>query len=151
MSGTGSPHRRWKRWALIASLALNVLFVGLVVGAVLRGPPDQAIGGPGLWRYAHALPDPYRRELVRTVRRSRSDWGAQRVALRDARGALAEALRAQPFDIDAVATVLANEQRLAGQLADRGNTLLLEQIARMSAEDRSRYADSIQRRRHTHR
>lgn len=150
MTETGAPRRRWTRWALIASLALNLLFVGLVAGAVLRGPPDRGVGGPGLWRYAHALPDHHRRDLVRTVRRSRDDWGGQRAALRDARDALAEALRADPFEITAVAAVLAEEQRLAGQLAERGNALLLEQIARMSAEDRARYAEAILRR-HTHR
>jgi len=147
MAAPAEPRRRWLRWALIGSLALNLLLVGLIAGAILRGPPDRISGGPGLWRYAHALPDPYRRDLIRSVRRSRDAWSGPRTELRGKREELAAALRADPFEIDAVAAIFAEEQRLAGALAERGSALIVDQIARMSPDERARYAEAITRHR----
>ena len=55
--------RNWLKWALVASLAVNLAFVGLVVGALIKGPPHAPWPGIALWHYARALPDPYRRDL----------------------------------------------------------------------------------------
>ena len=56
---------------------------------------------------------------------------------------LAEALVAQPFDPAAVVAVLDLERRLISDLTARGTALLMEQITRMSPEDRAAYAEAL--------
>lgn len=135
------PGRPRLKWALVASLGLNLIFVGLLAGAVFRGPPPPPI--PGLWHYARALPDPYRRDLSRALRDSRRDWIGPRDALRAQQQAMAAALTAEPFDPAAVAEVLARETSLSGELSARGREMLLAEIARMSAADRAAYAEVL--------
>jgi hypothetical protein len=53
---TSPRPRPWQRWLLYASLGLNLAFVGLVAGAIMRGPPEVGLPGPALWHYARALP-----------------------------------------------------------------------------------------------
>jgi uncharacterized membrane protein len=146
------PRRPWRRWLLVASLGLNLAFVGLVAGAVLRGPPEAG-PAPGLWHYARALPDAHRRDLGRALRASRPDWGGPREALRAQRAELAAALTADPFDPDAVAAILREEARLTGTLAERGTRLLFDQIVQMDADERAAFAAAIlqERRRGPHR
>ncbi|PZQ51435.1 MAG: hypothetical protein DI556_04530 [Rhodovulum sulfidophilum] len=134
----GSP---W-RWVLIGSLCLNLALGGVIAGAFLKrpGPPP-----PGLWNYGRALPEPYRDDLVRALRDSRRDWIGPREALRGQRAALAEALVAQPYDPVAVAEVITREPRLMDSLAQRGSQLLLDQISRMTPEDRAAFAEALRR------
>jgi uncharacterized membrane protein len=134
--------RRWTTWALVASLALNLALLGLIGGALLKGPPPP-MPGITLWHYARALPDPYRRDLGRALRETRRDWIGPREALRQQRAALAAALTAEPFEPAQVAGVLQQERQLTGELAERGTELLLAQIGRMSPEDRAVYAQAL--------
>jgi uncharacterized membrane protein len=144
-----APRRSWLTWALVASLGLNLAFLGLIAGAFLHGPP-RMMAGPALWHYARALPEPYRRDLGRELRASRGDWSGPRDALRAQRAALAEALTADPFDPAAVTAVLVREGRLTDELAERGTRMLVSQIARMMPEERAAYAATILEDRHRH-
>ncbi|HMQ94735.1 MAG TPA: periplasmic heavy metal sensor [Amaricoccus sp.] len=147
MTPTPPPARPWRRWLLLASLGLNLAFVGLFAGAVLRGPPERPVGGPELWSYARALPEPYRDDLRDAMRASRRDWDEPRDRLRRQRGALAEALVAEPFDPEEVAAVLGRELALSSQLAGRGTDLLMAQIVRMTPGERAAYAEALRRNR----
>jgi uncharacterized membrane protein len=131
------------KWVLVASLAMNLAFVGLVAGALTKGPPPAAWPGIALWQYARALPDPYRHDLGRTLRDNRRDWMAPREALRGQRDALAAALTAEPYAPEAVAELLEREAQLTGELSAHGATLLLAQIERMSPEERAAYAAAL--------
>jgi uncharacterized membrane protein len=144
MAASGS---RWLKWALVASLGLNVAVLGVIGGAILKGPPPGPMPGIALWHYAHALPDPYRRDLGRALRESRREWIGPREALRGQRAALAAALTAEPFAPAAVEAVLARETRLTDELAARGMGLLLAQIERMTPEERAAYAAALTERR----
>jgi uncharacterized membrane protein len=137
-------HRRWPTILLVASLGLNLAFVGLAAGFVLRGPPPP--GEVGLWRYGAALPEPHRGALAAALRESRGEWMAPRRALRAQRAALAAALVAEPYNPAAVADVLAAERRMLGALADRGTDLLLAEIGRMDAAERRAFAEALRRR-----
>jgi uncharacterized membrane protein len=141
-----SPPGGWLRWALVASLGLNLVFVGLIAGALVKGPPPPP--APGISQYARALPEPYRRELGRGLRSSRSDWSGMRAAWRGRRAALADSLTAEPFDLAAVAALLDEERRLAGELATRGADLLLDEIGRMSPDERAAFAAALTEHRH---
>lgn len=88
------------RLALMASLALNVLIIGGVGGALLLG---RHHGGPGhrgsaLLGFAHTLP----RERSDMIRQKAADaqpsMEKSRKGVRDARDAARTALIAEPFD-----------------------------------------------------
>lgn len=134
--------RPWRTWALIASLGLNLVFAGLVAGAFWRGPPPPP-AMPGFGQYARALPEPYRQDLGRALRHSRPDWDTMRDAWLARRAAFAAALTAEPFDPAAVTTLMQEDGRLGDDLAARGGRLLLEQIVRMSPDERAAYAQAV--------
>ncbi len=139
---SGAPRRRWMTWALVGSVGLNLCFAGLIIGAILKGPPPPA-PPPGLWQYARALPDPYRRDLGRAIRDSRDSWIGPREALRGQRAALAAALTADPFDAAAAQQVLDGAGQFIEDLSARGTGLLMQQIARMTPEDRAAFAKAL--------
>jgi len=137
-----APRRSWLRWALVASLGLNLIFVGLVAGALIKGPPAPPL--PGISQYVRALPEAKRRDLGRSLRASRPDWPGMREAWHARRRALAAALTAEPFDPAAVAVLLEEDRGLAGELASRGTSLLLAEIERMSPAERAAYAAALE-------
>ena len=141
-------HRNWLKWGLVASLGLNLAFAGLIAGAAYKGPPPAPWPGIALLQYARALPEPFRGDLERSLRDRSRDWKGPREALRGQREALATALTAEPFLPDTVATLLARESELTRELSGRGTALLLEQIARMTPEQRAAYATSLREDRH---
>jgi uncharacterized membrane protein len=141
MADPASPGRPRLKWALLASLGLNLVFVGLLAGAVFRGPPPPPM--PGLWHYARALPEPYRRDLGRALRESRPDWAGPREALRAQQEAMAAALTAEPFDPAAVGEILTQRTRVSDELATRGAEMLVAQITRMSPAERTAYAEAL--------
>lgn len=140
-----APRRNWMKWALVASLGLNLAAAGLIGGALLKGPPP----GPGmsLWHYARSLPEPYRDDLGRALRDNRADWIGPREALRGQREAFAAVLTTEPFDAAAATEILAAQAEQMGSLAARGNAILVGQIARMSPEERAAYAKALKERR----
>lgn len=138
------PGRRlWMRLLLGGSLALNLLFVGLFVGAAMRfgGPdrkPPQPSVGAALFR---EMPREHRRALFSTMRSHHDIDGSRRASEAQA---VVQALRAQPFDPDALS-------RVVGQQLNRRSTWLaatqddwLARVAEMSAQDREAYADRIE-------
>ena len=136
--------RGWRRWALPVSLGLNLIAAGVIGGALIKGPPPPApMPGPALWRYARALPDPYRHDLGQALRASRGDWSGPREALRGQQAALAAAVTVEPFDPKAVAAVLTRQTQVTDDLAGRGVGLLLEQIGRMTPAERAAYAEAL--------
>ncbi|MHA6262515.1 periplasmic heavy metal sensor [Arenibacterium sp. CAU 1754] len=138
------PRRRlWMRLLFGGSLALNLLFVGLFVGAAMRfgGPdrkPPQPSVGAALFR---EMPREDRRALFSSMRSHREINGGRRASEAQA---VIQALRAQPFDPDALS-------RVVGQQLNRRSTWLaatqddwLARVADMSAQDRNAYADRIE-------
>ncbi len=137
--------RHWLKWALVASLGLNLVGLGAIGGALLKGPPPPPVPGIALWHYARALPDPYRHDLGKALRESRGDWIGPREALRGQQAALAAALTAEPFDPAAVAGVLKTQSSVTDDLTSRGTDMLLAQIGRMSPQERAAYAAALAR------
>ena len=93
---------RWLRWALVASLAFNLLIVGVMAGKALHGrhgdPMAGAGGGMNLLAFARQLPLERRKEVWSVVG---TDWETLRplrAEVRQARSSAREALLAEPFD-----------------------------------------------------
>ena len=141
MADATPPGRPRLKWALVASLGLNLVFVGLFAAALFRGPPPPPM--PGLWHYARALPEPYRRDLGRALRESRRDWIGPRDALRAQQAAMAAALAAEPFDPAAVARGAGERDEASRRPLRPRRRALVAEIARMSPADRAAYAEAL--------
>lgn len=123
--------RRWLMPALIASLALNLLVVGMLGGAVWRfrhGSGNPNGQGASLLGYVSTLPAARRDALIASVGDPRLELRPLRQEQRTARAEFAAALAAEPFDrarviaaqkraFDAETAVRGAAQRLAGELA----------------------------------
>lgn len=138
----------WGRIVLIASLALNLLIVGLVAGALLRHhgfdgrPPLRDLGyGP----FGAALSPEDRHELGRRMGDRAGDLRNNRQDLRRQFAEMLAALRAQPFDAAALAALVEQQKIILAERQAIGQALLLERIAAMSDAERAAFADRLER------
>jgi uncharacterized membrane protein len=143
---TASP--LWMRVLLVVSLALNLLVVGVVAGALARRPPDDfgrgAPGDPAAAFYLGALPPESRREVIREMFRNAGDFRASRQAVIEEVQSTLALIRAETVDTAALHEAV---RRQRGALAERrevGDGIFVDYIARMSPEDRRAYADRLE-------
>lgn len=136
--------RRWFRLLLGASLALNLLVLGVVIGAVLRfGGPDGARRPPpmlGATLYRE-LPREDRRGIREAMRDRSVGRGPDR---KTAALQVAQLVRATPFDATALETLFSEHAARRAQWQTTANAVLLEQLGRMTEAERAAYADRIE-------
>lgn len=152
---------RLRRWALVVSLAVNLLVVGAVAGLWLSHGRDhdrftRADRGGGFGMYVRALSPEDRAALREAYRAGRQeenadgaaqgaaaarDWRADR---RADQADLLAALRAEPFQPAAVAAVF--DRHIAAMSAGmaRGRALMLARIEAMAAPERAAFADRLE-------
>ncbi|MGY6536435.1 MAG: periplasmic heavy metal sensor [Pararhodobacter sp.] len=140
--------RGW-RVALMLSLAVNLLFVGVLAGGAWRGwraPPPQ---GPvhemrALWQ---ALPDEARialRAELRARRAAENGTDDGRPARNERPSArLSPLLRADPFDAQGFAAALEDMRDTRADRAAQGQAALVAQIAALPAAERAAVADRL--------
>ena len=146
------PGRRWMGPVLVVSLALNLLVIGALGGALVmrekwQGGRHEArgmTGGPLI----HALDRDDRRKLGRALRDLRRDRGVTHEARAKTMAALISDLRAVPFDAAAVAARLAETHAVFGQDIEAAHGLLVAHIAAMSDDERAEFADRVEQYRH---
>ena len=99
------PVKRWRgmRLALLASLAVNALFLGGLASALLRH--DRNFGGgrgagsqQNLGAYVTTLPTERRTSIFKIASEKRQSFNQQRRLVRQARDDAFAALSAEPFD-----------------------------------------------------
>ena len=141
---------RWLYPLLFASLALNLLIAGIVVGWMAShgqdrrpdfGPVRGLVGEP----FLRALPDDQRRAMLRDVMREAPRIRESREGLRARFEAFLSALRADPYDPNAVAGLLKDQRAAALRRQDIGERLLLERLEAMTPEQREDYASALER------
>ncbi|KCV81525.1 hypothetical protein ATO10_11452 [Actibacterium atlanticum] len=143
----GKTSFRWGRLVLVISLALNLMVLGIVGGAVLSrggpsGPPriDVLSFGP----YTAALDQDGRRVLRREIFAEGKGVGNVRKLLRQDFEAVLAALRATPFDAEATGVLMnVPTDRIAGH-ADYVRQHVLELIMQMDDAERAAYADRLE-------
>ncbi|MDU8927127.1 periplasmic heavy metal sensor [Alisedimentitalea sp. MJ-SS2] len=135
------------RVVLFVSLALNLLVVGLVVGAGMKhrfGPDGR--GGhfdrPGGAMIA-ALDRQERRALGKEMRRSLRDARGQDGAKRIDYNAVIAALTADPYEPDVVRAAVDIPIRRLQDRAEMGRDKLLARLEAMSLEERKAYAQRL--------
>ncbi len=138
---TSRKTKPWLRVVLGLSLALNLVVVGIAVGATYRmsgkhrgwdRPP--ASFGVMLFR---DLDRQTRRDLRRSAEGDHRDFHARRKAEAEA---LAAALRATPFDPTVVADLLNAQVMTRQAFQERVQTAWLEKITEMSDAERAEIA-----------
>lgn len=135
--------------ALGLSLAVNLLILGLVAGAMLAlGPPRSAEDDPrlrtlGLGPFAIALSRVDRAAVSDRI--DRAALSAERRALGAGLSQMRAALLAEPFDRAAAEAALARSRHAAEAMQGLGHAALLDQIERMDAAERAALAERLGR------
>lgn len=133
-----APDQGWSprtlRLTLLASLAVNLLGVGLIVGTMLSGPPPR--GEFGLKSFSYTLPEA-RGQMMR------SDFQAHRPVVsefrRTARQARSEAigvLSTEPYDAAKLTAALQRLNEAEGQSRQRITEFFLATAAKLTPEER---------------
>lgn len=137
---------RWARVALILSLALNLLVVGVVAAGLWRvgkyhGHADR-ISGPALYR---ALPDADRRALRRQMSTRFKERGHEKPTRpTESIQALADLLRSDPLDSQALADVLTDQAKARADFHSGMREAWVAHVSEMSLQERRNYADRIE-------
>lgn len=152
MSETATAPRRTPWW-LIASVLLNCLLIGVLVGgriAERRAAPETppaAAHHRGEMRLARGLlatlPEADRREVGRIFFTSMAANRDLFEARRDARSALGEALALDPYDETAVRSALDSLQAADRNLQAALQDTLADQLAQLSPEQRRALGEMI--------
>jgi uncharacterized membrane protein len=143
--------RRWVKVVFVLSLGFNILVLGLVGGAFLRGGPpehvrvERDISALGLRVYFRALNAAGREEIRADVQQSRDQIKAGRGVFRAHLKALADALTATPYDPAAVATELSKQANVVSENIGIGQQVLLAQIERMTEDERRDFAKALRK------
>lgn len=142
--------RRWLMPLLFISLIANMLVVGVFLGALLSpdGPRQErqdrqargVVGEP----FIRALPREDRRALAGEVMRNRDEIRESREALRARFEAFLAVLRTDPFDAEEAARLFGAQREAAQQRQEIGETLLMNRLQEMTAQERATYADALE-------
>jgi uncharacterized membrane protein len=158
MSDTGiapppSAVRRfpWFTAALIASLALNLLFVGAGVARFLvREPPERVMGLSQAQliprKFFGELDGPRKAELLGVFRDMGPAFREGRRAAREEVAVLASALEAEPYDAARVKAAVDSFSARSENLIAAGGQAALTMIAKLTPEERKLLAQHIRQR-----
>jgi uncharacterized membrane protein len=152
--GTLEPKRRAPRWmlaALLVSLALNLIIVGSVAGAVwrFRTPPTWASAvTPNLLGYASTLPNERRKQLWDQTAEERGHIRPFRREVRAARGETIKALIAEPFDKQHFITAQARQAEAENRARQAVQDLYIKIADSLTPEERRAFPRWREHRRH---
>lgn len=145
MSSTGPSTPAAPKFSklLIASMAFNLLIVGLIGGAMVSHRfgrhHESAFGDPGLRGFMRSLPKDRREALRASGEQARQNWRPLRQAVQRARAEVDTAMTAVPFD--AARTEKALNDLVAAEATARraGTAVLINAVSQMTAEERARF------------
>jgi uncharacterized membrane protein len=147
-TGTGPMARRFSdapRWmaaALVGSLALNLLVLGLAAGAAWHVRAGQAMGGGNLLgnliAYSQTLPAPRRAELAALLRdpRQQPELRAQRQEVRMARREVMRLFTAEPLDLTAFRAAEARAAEIEGRMRIAADGIAADLAKQLTATER---------------
>lgn len=153
MTDTAKRGFPWGRVILFGSLAVNLMVAGLVIGAVLRGHDggdrhhkrdhNPVLRQLGFGPFVQALPDAGKQALTQSILREAGSFRENRKKLREKFEAILTTLRADPYDPSELERLLTEQRQRLTERQALGQSLLLEQLAGMSAAERLSYADAL--------
>jgi uncharacterized membrane protein len=132
------------RWLLLGSLALNLFFIGVVVALAIRSPVSSSWDRDifvRVERIASTLPAEDAATLRTQIAAKRGNIESAQVKYRSAQDIIRAAMRAEPFDAEALRTAMANT-RAARQAFDQTiQGAFADAAAQMSHAGRQALAD----------
>jgi uncharacterized membrane protein len=147
-----SPRRfNWLKAALVASLAVNLLFVGAGVARFMVGEGPERMSGLSQMqliprKFFGDLGGPRKAELLQVMRDYGPAFRDGRRAARDQVMAVAAALEAEPYDAAMLKTAVDEFAARNGALATQGADAALSLIGKLSPEERKLLAQRIRER-----
>ena len=164
---TGGGPKRWVSVLLFASLAVNVLVIGVVAGAIIKGPqfseeevrrsngpgggssdgrrrPPGIIQEAGIGPYARALTKEDRDAMRRDVRGRLGDLRSYHEGIRGAVSDVIQVVRRPDLQRADLEAELMDQVRAVDALRSLGIDLLTDRIMAMSVEERAAFADRMQ-------
>ena len=145
-SETGGWSKRQLRLALLASVALNLLGVGIIGGAMIVGPPHQSRGEFGLKGYAATLPADRGQMLRESFAPHRPKVRALRQAARTARLEATDVLVAEPYDKVKMRASLSRLDEAESQLRTYVSDYFIEASGKLTPDERKSLAQWWQKR-----
>ena len=152
MSDTGTTaanpkSRRWLWVTLIISLALNLLFIGVTVGAFLMGgpwgPPRHRVMAAAMNEVVRSMPDERRKAARELLDRIGPEIRSLRRQVRKARRATVKAFRSDPFD-EAAFKQAADEVESAEMKLREAKTAIAVQLGEhLTAEERRQFLRTV--------
>ena len=137
--------RRWSRWILFVSLALNLFFIGAWAAFAWRHYAWERhrpwTPATRIERLAAALPAGDAEKLRSEFRTHQGNIEAAVAAYRQAQRKTREALRAEPFNADALRSVMAEARNARGKLDEALQDVIASAGAAMTPEGRRSLAD----------
>ncbi len=133
------------RWLLLGSLALNLFFIAFAVALAVRPPPTASNWDRDVFvrteRIADTLPESDAGILRARINTDRGTIETAQQKYRSAQAVIRTAMRAQPFDAEALRTAMANT-RTARQAFDQTiQGAFADAAAQMSQSGRQALAD----------
>jgi hypothetical protein len=143
--------RRWLKAALIASLAVNLLFIGAGVARFVVGEAPERVAGLSQVqliprKFFSELEGPRKAELLGVFRSFGPAFRDGRKAARNEVSALATALEAEPYDPARVKAVVDAFSGASEALVAQGGQAALTLIEKLSPEERKLLAQHIRQR-----
>lgn len=142
-----APMRRSLRVVLFASLAVNLIVLGLVAGAVFgnkRGGDKPPRDADFVGAYTRALPNEDRRAIGRAIRDYHRNSGITRESARNEFQQMLLLIRTTPFDAEAMKARLSVQAQSAFDRREAAQALWLERVTAMTDAERQDYADQIE-------
>lgn len=151
---TENPNKtgRGVRIALFVSLAVNLLILGLVGGAVLdnRGKiGPRADLGPameaGMVPFGQAMTRSQRREFVGEMESRNGELRSNRGRVREQMTSLISAISAVPFDPEALTDAFIQAQQTLGERQRISAEVLVGRIAAMTDDERAEFVEKLEK------
>jgi uncharacterized membrane protein len=146
------PPSSGRRWLLVGSLAVNLVFLGGLAALWWKGPiagyghPGPSQSAFGLMKFSRDLP-PDRRDAVRQhLKAARADLRRLREDLLAARRNAAEVLKSADYTPQNMQTALDAIATADQRIRDRGTAALVNAIGELTPAERAALATSWQRR-----
>jgi uncharacterized membrane protein len=136
---------RWSRWILFISLALNLFFIGAWAAFAWRHYAWERhrpwTPATRIERLAAALPTGDANKLRSEFSARQGSIDAAITTYRQAQHRMREALRAEPFNIDALRAAMAESRTARGKLDEALQDVIASAGAAMTPEGRRSLAD----------
>lgn len=138
---------KWVAILLVASVVINLLLIGFLIGSRSVGPPgaDPTRGYP---RWARGLPEERMDVLRPVIRQHMQNMRPALGGLRRGHRNLKQALTAEPFDPEALEQVLADMRAENDRMQTLSHTSFAEFVGHLTAAERKQLAADMSRRRH---